>query len=275
MTMPSGNRPSNITRFEGFGDVYQRYRPEAPPHAAALILRYLGRRPELVLDLGSGTGLSSFVWLGRADRIVGIEPGADMRAQAEARLSGDSGAAASLSFAHGYSNRLAFDDDSADVVTCSQSFHWMEPQSTLREAARVLRTGGVFAAYDCDWPPAAGAEVERAYMALTRKADQVGEALSTPDARAIKADKEGHLEQLRRSGVFRYVRELVFHHAEPADAERYVGLAMSQGGVQAALRLDRDALEPELAALRAAARTRFGDGEEPVEFGYRMRLGVV
>ena len=41
---------------------------------------------------------------------------------------------------------------SADIVTCSQSFHWMEPEPTLAEIARILRPGGVFAAYDYDWP---------------------------------------------------------------------------------------------------------------------------
>lgn len=51
------------------------------------------------------------------------------------------------------SDDLGLPDDSVDIITCSQSFHWMEPQSTLREFARVPRPGGIFVAYDCDWPP--------------------------------------------------------------------------------------------------------------------------
>jgi SAM-dependent methyltransferase len=38
------------------------------------------------------------------------------------------------------------------LVTCSQSLHWMEPEPTFAEVARILRRGGVFAAYDYDWP---------------------------------------------------------------------------------------------------------------------------
>lgn len=32
--------------------------------------------------------------------------------------------------------------------TVAQALHWMEPASTLAEVARILRPGGVFAAYD-------------------------------------------------------------------------------------------------------------------------------
>ncbi|MGH7866895.1 MAG: class I SAM-dependent methyltransferase, partial [Candidatus Dormibacteraceae bacterium] len=38
----------------------------------------------------------------------------------------------------------------ADVVTCVQAFHWMDPEIVLPEVARILRPGGVFAAVDYD-----------------------------------------------------------------------------------------------------------------------------
>uniref|UniRef100_UPI001C2FFD80 class I SAM-dependent methyltransferase n=1 Tax=Lysinibacillus sp. GbtcB16 TaxID=2824761 RepID=UPI001C2FFD80 len=78
---------------------------------------------------------------------------------------------AQLSFVKGYSHELDLAGDFADVITCSQSFHWMEPQSTLREFARVLRPGGVFAAYDCDWPPAFNWQVEEAFRKLNALSD--------------------------------------------------------------------------------------------------------
>src|SRR5262249_48629656 len=43
----------------------------------------------------------------------------------------------------------------------AQSFHWMEPTATLAEIARILRPGGLFAAYDYDWPPAIQWELDR------------------------------------------------------------------------------------------------------------------
>ena len=37
----------------------------------------------------------------------------------------------------------------------------MEPTATLAEIARILRPGGLFAAYDYDWPPTLHWELDR------------------------------------------------------------------------------------------------------------------
>jgi SAM-dependent methyltransferase len=51
----------------------------------------------------------------------------------------------------------------------------MEPEPTFAEAARILRPGGVFAAYDCDWPPTVHWEAEAAYQETIRRAEAIGE----------------------------------------------------------------------------------------------------
>ena len=43
-------------------------------------------------------------------------------------------------------NRL--EDSSVDIVTCSPSFHWMNPETTINEVSRILKDKGVFAVYD-------------------------------------------------------------------------------------------------------------------------------
>ncbi|MGV2794952.1 methyltransferase domain-containing protein, partial [Clostridium perfringens] len=135
----------NIERFSGFAELYDRYRPEAPQLVVELLGNYLGRKPDLVMDLGCGTGLSTLIWGGRAERVIGVEPNADMRSEANRKLKGAAGPAERITFVPGYSNRLDTPDNSVDIITCSQSFHWMEPVSTLKEAHRVLKRGGVFA----------------------------------------------------------------------------------------------------------------------------------
>ena len=60
--VPEGNRASNVDRFTGFEDTYDQHRPEAPQEVVALLTGYLERKPSLVVDLGCGTGLSSFAW---------------------------------------------------------------------------------------------------------------------------------------------------------------------------------------------------------------------
>ena len=78
--------PANIERFTGFAHCYDAHRPEPPPVLAEILTRRAQvERPDLVVDLGSGTGLSTIYWAERAEGVVGIEPSPDMRRQAEAR----------------------------------------------------------------------------------------------------------------------------------------------------------------------------------------------
>ena len=57
-------------------------------------------RPALVVDLGSGTGLSTAIWGGRAERVIGIEPNADMREEAVHKVE-DQPYAASIEYREG------------------------------------------------------------------------------------------------------------------------------------------------------------------------------
>jgi len=271
--IPEGVNKNNVDRFLGFEDEYDRHRPEAPSMMVDLLSHYLGRKPELVVDLGSGTGLSSFVWKHHAAQIIGVEPNDDMRGKALDKKNRQSDAGA-VTFIPGYSNQLDLEDSSADIITCSQSFHWMEPVSTLREAARVLREGGVFAAYDCDWPPIASWEVEEAFTSLHQKADEIIARHTAPEERANKRNKEEHLRYLRESGQFRFTKEVVFHHKETCDAARYIGLALSQGGVRTVMKLGSDELNGHIEQLHNRAEAYFKDHANEVIFCYRMRLGI-
>jgi hypothetical protein len=65
---------------EGFASVYHAFRPRPPGVLLDALTRYAGGRPSLVVDLGSGTGLSSVAWggAGRPRRRRRAEP-ADAR----------------------------------------------------------------------------------------------------------------------------------------------------------------------------------------------------
>jgi ubiquinone/menaquinone biosynthesis C-methylase UbiE len=273
--MSSGSHlQSNIDRFSGFEQDYDRYRPKAPQAVVEMLTRYLGHIPDKVADVGCGTGLSSFVWLGHAGHITGVEPNDDMRGKALEHAA-ELPEGSPITFVKGYSDKLALNTDSIDIVTCSQSFHWMEPVSTLREFARVLKPGGVFAAYDCDWPLPLHGSVEMAYEQLIADAERIIAKRVPAQNLAIKRDKEQHLTQIRSSGHFRFSREIVFHNIELCDAERYVGLAISQGGIQTVFRLGgRIELNEQLEEFRRLTEAYFAGRTLEVMFSYRMRLGV-
>ena len=142
----------------GFAEGYDRHRPHPPAFLLETLCRYARvEQPALVVDLGCGTGLSARAWSGRAERVVGVEPNPAMLAVAEP--------APGVEYREAFAQDTGLEDSCADIVTCSQSLHWMDPQPTFAEAARILRPGGLFAAYDYDWPPAIDPEVDEAYVA--------------------------------------------------------------------------------------------------------------
>ena len=264
---------ANLERFSGFADRYDAFRPQ-PPIILLDILTQLARveRPRLVVDLGSGTGLSTVIWSARAEQVVGVEPNADMRRQAQARLAAQPDAA-NVKYVDAISSQTGLPDASADIVTCSQSLHWMDPEPTFAEVARILRPDGVFAAYDTDWPPTLNWEAERAYRDFVERAEAIGAARGWYRG-VIRWKKEEHLARLKASGRFRYVKEIVVHHAEPGDAGRLVGLALSQGSVAKLLQRGMSESEIGLDTFRREAARAMGDRSVAWYFSYRVRLGI-
>lgn len=253
----------------GFAERYERYRPQPPVALVALLTQYAGvARPRLVVDLGSGTGLSTFLWTEHAETVVGVEPNPTMRQVAEERLAARG--LASVHFLDAYAQDTGLPAGTADIVTCSQAFHWMEPERTLAEVARLLRPGGVFAAYDYVWPPAIHWEVERAWAACQERVRQLGEP-DAPDARWAKGE---HLGRLRVSGHFRYVREVLLHAQEEGDAARFCGLTITSGVFERWLAAGKSDADLGLDTLRAVATRVLGDRAWPWYLGYHVRLGV-
>jgi SAM-dependent methyltransferase len=244
---------------------YDAHRPVTPPALLDLLcLAAQVERPGLVVDLGSGTGLSTRAWSDRVAEVVGIEASGEMK-----RLAEEATTAPNVRYLHGYAHETGLADEVADIVTCSQSFHWMEPGPTLAEAARILRPGGIFAAYDYDWPPVVHWEVEAAFDDLLHRVWDLREPLGRS-----RYEKEGHLERIAQSGHFRFTREVVIHGREHGGAERIVGMAMSLGPLM--VLLERGVTEEELglAQLRGVADRAFGEREVSWFMCYRARLGV-
>ena len=261
----------NVQRFSGFASTYDRHRP-TPPAVIPEILSCLAQtpRPRLVIDLGCGTGLSARIWADRAGQVIGIEPSRDMRQEAEARTG-----AGNASYRAGLSHATGLEAGCCDIVTCSQSLHWMEPQGTFAEARRILRAGGVFAAIDCDWPPTTGSwQVDAAYTDFMKRVSAVEKQHNLSDG-LQRWSKQQHLSRMQASGCFRLTREIAVHGVETGDASRYVGLALSQGGVQTVLKAGIGEKEIGLEVFREAAERLLGGAPGPWYFTYRVRVGIV
>ncbi|MGH3131918.1 MAG: class I SAM-dependent methyltransferase [Gaiellaceae bacterium] len=245
----------------GFAEHYDRYRPSPPGALLDVLARAAAvQRPRLVVDLGSGTGLSTRAWADRAAEVVGVEPQEPMRARAEVMTE----ATPNVRYVEAFSDATGLADGSADVVTCSQSFHWMDPEPTLAEAARILRPGGVFAAYDYDVPPFVGPEIDAAFMRYLSSRQAAREQRGIWGA---KWPKHEHLLRIEESGRFGFVRELALHGEEAVGADRVVGLALALGP-----RLEE--LDGEIEKLREVAERVLAGGAATWLVSYRVRLGV-
>ncbi|MCB0631855.1 MAG: class I SAM-dependent methyltransferase [Saprospiraceae bacterium] len=221
----------NAQRFSGsdYVTLYDRYRPSPPSDLLQQAIRYTRNEQDVrVVDLGCGTGISTLAWSGLAEDITGVEPSEAMLDFARRKLSAQPG---KVSFLQAYADHLPFSDQSIDIVSCSQSFHWMEPVSTLKEANRVLRPGGVFVIYDCGWPPSCDWQAEQAYRRLFQGVSLLSEQLEGP--KAVFFAKDQHLQNITDSGYFSFIKVAQYHQVQDGGPERLIGLARSQGGLEA------------------------------------------
>jgi ubiquinone/menaquinone biosynthesis C-methylase UbiE len=253
---------------EGFADQYDAFRPSPPAVLLDALSRYAGSaEPARVVDLGSGTGLSTRAWADRAGEVIGVEPNPEMRTVAERREE------TNVRYVEAFASDTGLEATSADVVTCSQSFHWMDRGPVLAEAARILREGGVFAAYDYDFPPLIHPEVDAVFSAHHRLRGKYRDEHKV-EAGWTRTPKSGHLEVIRESGLFAHIREFVVHDELEAGAAEIVGFARSLGLVPELLALGVSEDDLGLTALDETVRRVIGDRRVPSLWGYRVRLGV-
>ena len=124
------------TRRLSFGSVatdYDRYRPSPPPQALDWLLP---PGAQAVLDLAAGTGAVTRELIGRAPRVIAVEPDERMRAVLTARCPGAEVLA-------GRGEAIPLPDASVDAVVISAAWHWLNPDQAVPEIRRVLRVGGV------------------------------------------------------------------------------------------------------------------------------------
>ncbi|HEY7633009.1 MAG TPA: methyltransferase domain-containing protein [Thermoleophilaceae bacterium] len=116
-------------------DLYERARPEYPPEAIDFF-HELGLGPDGdVLDLAAGTGKLTRALIAAGARVTAVEPLAAMRQMLQQRLP-------EATVMAGTAENIPVQDESMDLVTVAQAFHWFDADTAMNEIARVLRPGG-------------------------------------------------------------------------------------------------------------------------------------
>jgi SAM-dependent methyltransferase len=120
-----------LDRFSDRAADYVKYRPSYPAAAIDIILAGLGTAP-VVADIGAGTGISARLLADRGARVIAIEPNAEIRTAAASHPA--------IEFRDGTAEATGLADASIDLITCFQAFHWFDPERTLLEFRRILKS---------------------------------------------------------------------------------------------------------------------------------------
>jgi SAM-dependent methyltransferase len=113
----------------------------------------IGRSWQRLLDLGTGTGTLARGFARRGADVVGTDPSEPLLAEAR-RLSEYEGAR--VDYQVGWAEDIDADDDSFEVVSAGQCWHWFDRPGAAAECIRVLAPGGALAICHFDWLPLPG-----------------------------------------------------------------------------------------------------------------------
>jgi SAM-dependent methyltransferase len=124
-----------LNRFSDRAADYVKYRPSYPAEVIDIIIKGLGKKSKIVAaDIGAGTGISSRLLADRKLNVIAIEPNAAMREAAEPNPL--------VEFRDGTAEFTKLSENSVDLVTCFQAFHWFAPEPSLSEFRRILKPSG-------------------------------------------------------------------------------------------------------------------------------------
>jgi SAM-dependent methyltransferase len=154
--------------FTSAAEDYERGRTGWPPEVVD------GLAGDAALDLAAGTGKLTRLLCERFQRVVAVEPGAELRAVG-ARV------VPAAEWLDGSAEAIPLQEASVDAVTVGEAFHWFEPAAATAEIARVLRPRAGLVVAFTTWQQAFEPEVPKeARAAVTEVADRSGERTGRP-----------------------------------------------------------------------------------------------
>ena len=124
--------------FSGFSSDYHSYRPRYPD-ALFSWLASICTRHERAWDCATGTGQAAIGLVDHFAEIVATDASETQIANAERREG--------VRFLQASAEESGIETGSVDLVTVAQAIHWFDPELFCIEVDRVLRKGGVIAAW--------------------------------------------------------------------------------------------------------------------------------
>lgn len=126
-------------RFSNRVNDYVKYRPSYPPTIIALLQeKYQLKDHRRIADIGSGTGISSALFLDAGYEVVGVEPNKEMRDKSAELLANYT----KFKVMNGTAEHTELAAHSIDMIVAGQAFHWFDRTNTKKEFQRILTADG-------------------------------------------------------------------------------------------------------------------------------------
>jgi SAM-dependent methyltransferase len=162
-----------------------------------------------IADIGAGTGISTGLLANFSNAtVIAIEPNAAMRTAAMPHPQ--------IRWQDSTAEQTGLADQSVDLVTCFQAFHWFDQPVALAEFHRILKPQGRVALI---WNDRNLADE------FTAEHHQIIDQVADPNV--FRNQERRSDRSLAESPLLKDHRALIFHHHHPLNADGLIGLAAS------------------------------------------------
>jgi SAM-dependent methyltransferase len=126
-------------RFSDRVENYVKYRPHYPKEIIPFLEKEIGLlQSSIIADIGSGTGISSEMFLKNGNTVYGIEPNKEMRKAGERLLA----VYPKFQSISATAEETTLANNSIDIITAGQAFHWFDVSKTEIEFKRIIKKDG-------------------------------------------------------------------------------------------------------------------------------------
>jgi ubiquinone/menaquinone biosynthesis C-methylase UbiE len=229
-------QPDWARSFGGVAEAYERGRPTYPAEAVRWML---GEQPQVVLELGAGTGKLTRVIADLGHDVHATDPD-------EAMLQILERVAPGIRTAQAGAEDIPLADGSVDVVIAGQAFHWFDLDRALPEIARVLRPGG------------------RICLVWNTRNEKIPWVRRLGSIIGTQEQLRDPAQALIFSELFGFVESREFTHWQTIDRKSIQDLVLSRSNVAV---LDEEARAAKLAEV-VAFYDEFGRGMDGMQLPY-------